>query len=245
MPSCPRIAQNLRYRVLADQETRLRSTPNTRDTTDGPPKRRTPESPHYMRDCMARDPAAAFRRFQAQGAAIAYGEPEGRTQFRRAIDIQGSDTFRRGVMNDLREIDRTKTGHDLLRALDGSGHRVTIREGLDPETRDLGRGDPQIRSNGLPGTAKDAEINYEPTARPMNVGPRPWERNLPSSVFLEHELVHAEHITHGTVSPGIDQATQVPNEELVTVGLKRNPYDPNFTENAYRAEIGLPKRTSY
>jgi hypothetical protein len=192
---------------------------------------------------MARDPAAAFRRFQAH--ASAYVEPQARTQYRRAIDIQGSDDFRRGVVNDLKEIDRTRVGHDLLRALDGSGHRVTIREGEEPETRDVGRGDPQIRANGLPGTAKDAEINYEPTTHPMNVGVRPWEQNLPSSVCLEHELVHAEHIAHGTVVPGLDPNTNVPNEELVTVGLKRNPYAPDFTENAYREEIGLPKRTSY
>jgi hypothetical protein len=128
--------------------------------------------------------------------------------------------------------------------LNGSGHSTTIREGREPTTEDLGRV-PGIQRNGHPGPSNNAQIRYEPSAHNVNMGPQKWAKNLPTSVLLEHELVHADHITHGTGMSGTDRRTGVPNEELGTVGLKRNPLDPAFTENAYRKELGLPTRTEY
>lgn len=110
-----------------------------------------------------------------------------------------------------------------------------------------------------PGVGDDATVNYDPTADPLIKTEDPTTglvsgARRPKHIGLGHELIHADHITDGTVdftptehtySTATGPVTQEkPLEELRTVGVKGvKPKDIN--ENMLRKEQGLKKRGAY
>ena len=63
----------------------------------------------------------------------------------------------------------------------------------------------------------------------------PWEKNVPSEIWLAHELIHALHYLHETWKPWRNTLTnQEQPEEYFTVGLDGSSYP--FTENRIRKD---------
>jgi hypothetical protein len=208
-----------------------------------PTSRPTLETAHFARTQASYDPRVSQMRARANDNLSR--SPNGTTRYSPGITIRGSEAFRRGVVKDLDQINRTRSGRRLIESLNRSGRMTTIREGATPMTAAGSQGSRAYMGNGRTGSGRNAEIRYQPTDQRLNLGPHPWMRNLPSSVLLQHELVHANHFTHGTVTRGKDPRTGVPNEELAAIGLRRNAPAPHLTENTFRREIGLPPRTAY
>jgi hypothetical protein len=181
--------------------------------------------------------------------------------------------FSRQVFADIDRIAATAIGRKLLAFLATARHRTKIepsptslssgpvtdspmREGSDP--RDPRRGaPPTVRVH--PGEAIDAlglveQIGHD---RP----PEPAWNPTASHVALFHELVHAYHYTTGTSAGGRLTAEQavhagdvgISMSEYQATGLDTNDEVPGtqfaqteeFTENAYRAQLGFPVRNAY
>jgi len=123
--------------------------------------------------------------------------------------------------------------------------------------RDKEAGDAIEKKSSTPGVGTDAIITYHPGVEKILEGPNV---KATGDTTLFHEMVHADHMTHGTKvdssqvvnNPGTrDHGTQV--EEMATVGLlpARAGNDPLLTENEYRSERekgfgeNLPQRLSY
>ncbi len=163
--------------------------------------------------------------------------------------------FQAQALADLMAIDQTPSGHRLLQSLNDSGRTVTVKDNIDPQelnahARPNDSANAQRKSDGTPGTGSDATVNYNPNISTLNNDP--W-MTAPSAVWLSHELVHADHYTHGTRSTGTAQndgqyepdgtPSQMRVEELNTAGIpphagsgKVNNEDSGVTENDIRQE---------
>ena len=170
----------------------------------------------------------------------------------------GTAGFRRQVSAVVTALLSVPNGRRLLTALDDAGHTVTLSQAragnqtaiLDPEKAFL-------RGGGTHGTGSDSAVSYDPYETVLDGGELDWQRR-PPIVGLVHELVHALNAATGTMQPG-KNASGVLKLELQDIGLPfkgiafrwtataaASPDNPKvFTENGFRALLGLVPRTAY
>lgn len=155
-----------------------------------------------------------------------------------AITIDGDDDFKRKARACLDAIKNTPTGAKMLREIESSGHKVTIKKtsggnGADASSWDGGRKD-----DGTPGTGCDTTVNYNPDKTQISDGSETW-MNRPACIGMAHELVHAWRN-----AKGINDFTA--KGEDMAVGV--SPYENEaVTENKIRDEWTpkQPKRPRY
>ncbi|MEV6225116.1 M91 family zinc metallopeptidase [Nocardia fluminea] len=158
-----------------------------------------------------------------------------------------------------------------LRSFANTDHTVTIVEGSPagssarPDNWNTAH---YNEVTGTPGTGTSTTIEYDPRTTDLGVDnqKKPWGDTTTPSVVLYHEMAHANDFAHGTFRGGtyegqdtIDSnAGGIRDGERVAVGLPidhdNNPSTPEqvvtehptaLTENAMRAELGLPLREHY
>ncbi|MCB9872670.1 MAG: type VI secretion system tip protein VgrG [Planctomycetaceae bacterium] len=179
----------------------------------------------------------------------------------KGIKIAGDTKLQFSVLQDLEKIGKTASGQKLLASIEASGKTVTIHDLA-------GRSGPWAWTDPTPtgptpwpgyapplgnSTAADAQVGVDPDFKGMDWHPNyqdaDWarEENFPTDVVLFHELVHADDAVNGR----LDAAPQptgphagVTKFELAAAGLP--PFhNAAYSENTYRAELGLPQRTYY
>ena len=162
------------------------------------------------------------------------------TTYGSAIEIKGSEEFRKKTIAALDDIKKTPTGKKLLESLDSSGKKVTIEEtgggnGASPKSGAKATRKP----DGSPGEGTDSVVKFNPDKTQIGDGSKDWHTR-PAGVGLAHELIHANHSAHGTNDFSIVG-------EQMAVG-EPPPHDKQeFTENKIRAEWNpkQPKRPQY
>jgi hypothetical protein len=114
-----------------------------------------------------------------------------------------------------------------------------------------------LKAAGGHGNGSVSDIAYNPYETVVDDGAQVWETR-PPIVGLVHELVHALNAATGTMQPGKD-ARSVYKLELQAIGLPLNgidfrwtskadasPDNPKvYTENGFRALLGIDERTAY
>jgi hypothetical protein len=170
-----------------------------------------------------------------------------------AKDSAADPKFRDNVMNDLGTIMQTAAGRDMIAkmAANPNGNSVTFLMHRDaqgnPDTTNAyaDAADPRNRSRWGDGKGVDAVMAYVPgKGVVIPGGSAPW-LPLRVDVVLFHEMVHAYHMTHGTmddslVRPGkntanIDVQSGIRNSEYQAVGLGTYS-NAALSENRYRKE---------
>lgn len=103
-------------------------------------------------------------------------------------------------------------------------------------------------AGGKRGAGTDSRIRHDPDCTEIGDGTEPW-MSRPADVGLAHALARAAAAANGAVDPG--SATQdgrvTRNRDAQAIGLGSYASGPALegTENAYRAERGLPPRTRF
>ena len=176
------------------------------------------------------------------------------------LHVAGSTAFRQRARSDITSLLSVPHGRKVLTALDNAGHAVSVKQTtggndtaiLDPTKAFLRAGG--TRGHGA-GSA--SAISYNPYETAIEGGAQAWRRR-PPIVGLVHELVHALNASTGTMQPG-KNAAHVLRLELQDIGLPSNgiafrwtakaaasPNNPRvFTENGFRALLGIAPRTAY
>jgi hypothetical protein len=168
------------------------------------------------------------------------------------IDTSGmtdaeATTFQGDTMSDLADMMQTRSGRGMLGALGNQkdDHSTTITRRTDNQNASADAADPSKRGLWSNGTGTDATVNYMPGdaggMRPTGMA----ETWLPvrSDVTLMHEMAHAYHIAHGSMSTGTVSSTEavhaddvgIQNFEYQAAGLGSHASDP-YTEQMYRLE---------
>lgn len=179
---------------------------------------------------------------------------DGKTHLRfGGKDLAADPNFRDGVMRDIATIMQTASGRALIDKLanNPNGNTVTVTMHRDasgrPDTSNAfaDAANPAERSKWGNGKGVHAIMAYVP-GRGVEIpgGSSQW-LPLRVDVVLFHEMVHALHMTRGTMDdsliqpgPGVsdaDVSSRIRNSEYQAVGLGRYAKDP-ITENRYRAE---------
>ncbi len=135
-----------------------------------------------------------------------------------------------------------------LDALGSNPPRAKVRQALI----DNATGSTLFRRRGTASEIPWSKATAEPVVNEHGV---PVRQTDPDQAFvaLAHELIHARHHLAGTLK--FDGTTLTPHpacaesksgkEELRAVGLGKYAASKEPTENAIRAEHGLPRRTTY
>jgi len=174
------------------------------------------------------------------------------------IVIRGNAAYQAQVLKDLQALDSTPSGRRLLNSINSSGKTVTIENYTKAAPNALtfpGSGATIRNADGTPGTPADARIEYNPN---LSSEYGPPITNTPPPIILGHELIHADHFTHGTspdgssANDGLLDASGNPvqerNEELNTAGIpphngpgKTDGLDSGVTENDLRRDWPTPQ----
>jgi len=174
------------------------------------------------------------------------------------LHVIGTTAFRQRARSDITSLRSVPDGRKLLTSLDNAGHAVSVKQTtggndttiLDPTTAFL-------RAGGTHGAGSASVVSYNPFETAIEGGAQAWQRR-PPIVGLVHEFVHALNASTGTLQPRKD-ATGVLRLELQAIGLPfkgiafrwtpRAAVSPNnprvFTENGFRALLGIAPRTAY
>lgn len=182
-----------------------------------------------------------------------------------SLETSADATFVQRFACDIETLRSVPPGRQLLTALDDAGHVTTVVQSWLGNSVSFDDWDPVFLVGGagsaVPGAGSSSGVYYCPSKMMLYDGALPWERR-PPIVGLWHELVHAWNAATGTCQPGFDAAgTRI--LELQCLGLPMpanallwdNDNDPAtpptaanpspFSENAWRAFLGLPARTQY
>jgi Ca2+-binding RTX toxin-like protein len=160
-----------------------------------------------------------------------------------SIVVNDDEDFTARVDADLQSLLSLPSGRQLLKALNASGHTVTL-SGTDGgnTTTILDTAAALLQSDGSFGTGSSSTVSYNVMGTVISDGSEAW-MHRPPIVGLFHELIHTWDAATGQLAPGVD-AAGVPNLELQAIGLSAaNP--PQFTENGFRELLGQPDRTHY
>ncbi|MEM6455758.1 MAG: M91 family zinc metallopeptidase [Acidobacteriota bacterium] len=177
-----------------------------------------------------------------------------------ALVIYGSPEFVQRMEADLDTMRSTESGRAILEALDESGREMIIieNENNGHNVSQNAQGVPRELIN----ERSVAVVRMDPEGYDLTVGAPPnsvseedarWTQ-ISTATVLQHELVHALDFARGNLSNATTNGT--PNDELRAVGIPYNQDfdgipDPTpaeylqFSENAHRAELGLPFRPWY
>lgn len=174
------------------------------------------------------------------------------------LHVIGTTAFRQRARSDITSLRSVPDGRKLLTALDNAGHAVSAKQttgGNDTTILDPTKA--FLRAGGTHGAGSASAISYNPYETAIEGGAQAWRRR-PPIVGLVHELVHALNASTGTMQPG-KNAAHVLRLELQDIGLPSNgiafrwtakaaasPNNPRvFTENGFRALLGIAPRTAY
>lgn len=180
----------------------------------------------------------------AGGAQKKAGGARNRPRQFRGIIVTGTNDFRRQVFQILNRLNRTRTGRTILHDIATSGRHVTITAMVGQNGFNQPAGaNANRRPDGTPGPGTNSTIQFNPQFQPIRVERIPEAPvRIPNTVVLLHELIHADHVLHGTRETG--QTHGVNNEELRTMGVAPfNIWDR--TENGLRRELHLPQRFNH
>ena len=167
--------------------------------------------------------------------------------------------FSERVQADLQSLLSIPSGRRLLQRLDAAGKRIVLRDSNGGNaTTILDTAAALLRTNGQTGPGSACTLFYNIMGTVAGDGSQDW-MHRPPIVGLYHELVHALNAATGTIQPG--QTDGVANLELQAIGLPfvgiawDNDGDPAtptragnlpvFTENGFRALLGLTQRPLY
>jgi Ca2+-binding RTX toxin-like protein len=170
----------------------------------------------------------------------------------------GTARFRIQVSAVVTALLSVPNGRKLLTALDDAGHTVTLSQArAGNQTAILDPAKAFLRGDGTHGTGSASAVSYGPYETVLDGGALDWQRR-PPIVGLVHELVHALNAATGTMQRG-KSTSGVLRLELQAIGLPfkgiafrwtaaaaASPDNPKvFTENGFRALLGLAPRTAY
>lgn len=184
------------------------------------------------------------------------------------ISIEGDEGYQAKVLRDLHRIASTPSGEKLLASLGAGGHKVLIHLGKKLNSRGepinetfsdpaLGK-DPNAPEGTDPraydGTGIDAQISYDPDTPCIHYSKEndwAYPPGYSPDADLFHEMVHADDMAHGNLDKtpcfNVEPQQYVPTTsgELRAEGL--GPYGDEtkypYSENTYRRDRGLPRRT--
>jgi hypothetical protein len=205
----------------------------------------------------------ADRNFAQRNDQVTRGEGDrtrtvGLSSAGKRLEVRGSKEFRARVQSDLEAFRSLPEGQALLRELDRSRRRVTIRESNAGSTAGWdGKHAFRNFNTGRPGKGSDVKVTYN--IEDVRLGNEDFFRLPPIAIFA-HELTHAREAAHGILPLGkTDQDNPaypgpVFNFERSASGLPYdhdedprtplvNPSGPN--ENTIRRQLGLPPRRYY
>ena len=159
------------------------------------------------------------------------------------IKIEGPPEYQLKVMMSLAKLAATPTGLALLQSLDAAPHTTTIKPSRDGTNSEVPANEPAGYVNpvtGQPGAGSDTTVYFNPDREKLNGRP---DQTRDPAIGLGHELIHANHDTHGTNVQassnytGADGNTyNAPGYEQQAVGLGPYANDP-YTENKLRQEF--------
>lgn len=177
----------------------------------------------------------------------------------KTIQVVGDRSFRARVLSDLNALNSIPIGRRLLAGIDAGARVISIQKSTTAnETTITDSAAAFLNADGTPGSGSGITIAYNPGKTTIGDASQTW-MTRPPVVGLFHELVHALNATTGTMQP--DKVNGVPKLELQAIGLPLNgiAWDndgnpktpaaarnlPQFTENGFRAFLGLTSRTAY
>ncbi|MDC0707229.1 M91 family zinc metallopeptidase [Stigmatella sp. ncwal1] len=210
-----------------------------RDTLQGGHGR---DSLYIQRDDSVRQGGQDNRSFVDMSTASGLGS---------SISVSGSAEFRAQVQSDLDALRSLPTGQRMLRGLDATGKPIQILSTRKPSegSSALPTGDLYTNKDRTHLLSTSAQISYNSnmtdlsSITPEKVRREEWQV-LPPSVGLFHELAHAHDFLTGELDRRSTNGT--PNAELSATGLPHNGTPSHRpSENDLRAELSLPRRTSY
>lgn len=237
----------------------LGSVPVVADTYAGPMQ------PNAIRESDYRRMVRIIERIDSGESSLQFdlsgflGEEGGLTTDGMAFANAAAEAakFKQQYIGYLRELVKTPAGLQLLTRLDSSIHKTTIkhstsRNEIDPKNNDAGH----LSAEGVPGPGTDVTVFAAPhltnwTGETCVRGQQPWMKDRPRFAFY-HELVHAYYFNRGeSALHGHSHAQcvrhyphRIAKEEFQAVGL--GPYAANaVSENAIRAQMGVPRRPTY
>ncbi len=172
-------------------------------------------------------------------------------EYQQGFIIKGAREFVEKVISHLGLIARVKTGGRLLESLAARGRTVTVvpssrmnearpdnyraavARGKSLKWIDESGKDRVVRGNG---GGSDTTIRYNPDLSIIGSA-EAWQRQ-PPSIWLAHELIHADDAAHGRMDPEMKDGVR--NYERQAIGL--HPFErKEFTENRMRAEWSEPQ----
>jgi hypothetical protein len=158
-----------------------------------------------------------------------------------------ASAFREATMSDIADLMQTRTGRGMIGELGNQrdDHTTTIHRRADNQNASGGAAAGSVPGSWADSKGTNAEVTYMPGDAGGIVQPGATDAWLPmrSDVTLMHELTHAYHAAHGTLSQGtIDDTEAVhPDDEGIddmeyqAVGLGSFAGD-RYNENNYRFE---------
>ena len=168
-----------------------------------------------------------------------------------SVSVTGSAEFQARTQSDLDAMRSMPSGQELLRTLDDSGKKTTIRETSSGNSAGgTNFNDGFMNADGTAGKGTDAQVNYNTTR--ISLGSEEW-MNRPPVVGLFHELVHASDMLNGTLALGEKNGTRnlEPSAVGLPIDLDQDPSTPDVVqggrpgENVLRDELNLPTRPRY
>lgn len=167
--------------------------------------------------------------------------------------------FRGRYMGYMQDLVKTPAGLEMLEQLDSSKFTTTLKHGEGGNAAQARDWDNAFVHDGKPGKGSGSDVFLDPNAAEWDGenchGTQPWMTDRPRFGFY-HELVHAYHNTrgdadvsehgHGFTMCGDphDIPWPIQQTEWQTAGL--GPYAGlSVSENAIRAQMGVPLRTTY
>ena len=167
--------------------------------------------------------------------------PNGDLKVGKHIVISGSDAFKQKAVADLCILGNTKTGKDVLAALDANRHDVTLKE-LDMATaRRNGALATRLNGNDAFDPAKGSAtlVQYNPDLKAKYTDADGNEHDMPVQSTLGHELIHAVHNDRGTNERRTADPKEAGSnmEEANTIGINDRSEAP-MSENNILKDLG-------
>ncbi len=167
--------------------------------------------------------------------------PNGDLKVGNHIIISGSDEFKKKAVADLCVLGNTKTGKDILEALDKNRHDVTIKE-LDMATAQA-NGALAQRVNGAdafdPAKGSATIVSYNPDLKDKYTDAAGKQYDMPVQSTLGHELIHAAHNDRGTNERSTPDPKEAGSnmEEANTIGINDRS-NSAMSENKLLEDLG-------
>jgi uncharacterized Zn-binding protein involved in type VI secretion len=168
------------------------------------------------------------------------------TTYAPGVTIGGPVELQANTVATLDSIASTAAGRENLARIQDSGRTVTILQSPDGNST-ISYADPSARSAGEDGNGAgtDSTISFAPQDR--GPGPAGGEgESRPPEVGLAGMLAYAASAAEGSQQTGTQMigGQETSNRAAVAIGIGTSSEAPG-SENAYRAERGLPARTGF